>query len=425
MKVWGEAPQPRRSRRTTDRPGRCPRPPSPASGAPSTRARSSRIPTPPIPAATAAVAVARTARRPGPVPRAGRDLAEPARPGQADRRPGPGRDRARDRRPAQPECPDRLEGADRPDHRCRPALRPRPQRTRSDEPAAGRLRPPLDRLERLRSRPAVGLPGRMVGPARRSTPARTPSPSTGGRARRTATASDPGSYARWLLEPIAQVQTLELLAELGETAEPEGRGRGADPARPAAPRSRPRLRSTSPPTIPGATCSPCGSSPSAPHTLNDLWFLATAIAYRYATMARRVAGPVIGTGPVRGRAARLGQRRPGHRPVAAPDLPVARPRARRPRGRQDPQGRRLGRPRPADRHPDDPRRSRPARQPRPRLRPASHDRLVRQCPGARGLVAGARSRGALADRRGRRLARAGPSPVRRALPLAGCPQARP
>ena len=39
---------------------------------------------------------------------------------------------------------------------------------------------------------------------------------------------------------------------------------------------------------------------NAPHTLNDLWFLATAIAYRYATLARRVAGPVIGNGPFEG-----------------------------------------------------------------------------------------------------------------------------
>ena len=35
-------------------------------------------------------------------------------------------------------------------------------------------------------------------------------------------AADPGTYARWLVEPIAQVQTLELLAELAETANPKG-----------------------------------------------------------------------------------------------------------------------------------------------------------------------------------------------------------
>jgi hypothetical protein len=38
----------------------------------------------------------------------------------------------------------------------------------------------------------------------------------------------------------------------------------------------------------------------APATLNDLWYLATAIAYRYASRARRVAGPVLGTGPFEG-----------------------------------------------------------------------------------------------------------------------------
>ena len=69
----------------------------------------------------------------------------------------------------------------------------------------------------------------------------------------------PGAYARWLVEPIAQVQTLELLAELGRDRQPEGRGRGPDPARPAAP-GRGRLRACmSPLTTPGATSSRCGS----------------------------------------------------------------------------------------------------------------------------------------------------------------------
>ncbi|MGH2463964.1 MAG: hypothetical protein ACRDGI_00740 [Candidatus Limnocylindrales bacterium] len=112
-------------------------------------------------------------------------------------------------------------------------------------------------------------------------------------------ASDPGSYARWLLEPIAQVQTLELLAELGETTNPKGEA--------AAPIRRDLL-----PQVEGAFALHVAADDpwrdlfalwqltSAPHTLNDLWFLATAIAYRYATMARRVAGPVIGTGPFEG-----------------------------------------------------------------------------------------------------------------------------
>ncbi len=112
-------------------------------------------------------------------------------------------------------------------------------------------------------------------------------------------ASDPGSYARWLVEPIAQVQTLELLAELAETTNPKGEA--------AAPIRRDLL-----PQVEGAFALHVAADDpwrdlfalwqltSAPHTLNDLWFLATAIAYRYATMARRVAGPVIGTGPFEG-----------------------------------------------------------------------------------------------------------------------------
>ncbi len=112
-------------------------------------------------------------------------------------------------------------------------------------------------------------------------------------------AADPGAYARWLVEPIAQVQTLELLAELAETANPRGEA------------AAPILRELLPQVEAHFALHVAADDPwrdlfalwqltSAPHTLNDLWFLATAIAYRYATLARRVAGPVIGTGPFEG-----------------------------------------------------------------------------------------------------------------------------
>ena len=111
--------------------------------------------------------------------------------------------------------------------------------------------------------------------------------------------ADPSGYARWLVEPIAQVQTLELLAELAGS---EGAlGEAAGPIRNAL---LPSIEA-------GFALHVAADDPwrdlfalwlltRAPVTLNDLWYLATAIAYRYATMARRVAGPVLGTGPFEG-----------------------------------------------------------------------------------------------------------------------------
>lgn len=112
-------------------------------------------------------------------------------------------------------------------------------------------------------------------------------------------ALDPVGYARWFVEPIAQVQVLELLAEL--TARGDARGDAAAP-----------IRAQLLPLIEADFALHVAADDpwrdlfalwllgQAPATLNDLWYLATAIAYRYATLARRVAGPVIGTGPFDG-----------------------------------------------------------------------------------------------------------------------------
>ena len=112
-------------------------------------------------------------------------------------------------------------------------------------------------------------------------------------------AADPGDYARWLAEPIAQVQTLELLAELAETPNPKGEA-AAPIRRELLPQVEARFALHVAADDPWRDLFALWQLTSAPHTLNDLWFLATAIAYRYATMARRVAGPVIGKGPFEG-----------------------------------------------------------------------------------------------------------------------------
>jgi len=112
-------------------------------------------------------------------------------------------------------------------------------------------------------------------------------------------AADPGGYARWLVEPIAQVQTLELLAELAETPNPKGEA-AAPIRRDLLPQVEARFALHVAADDPWRDLFALWQLTSAPHTLNDLWFLATAIAYRYATMARRVAGPVIGKGPFDG-----------------------------------------------------------------------------------------------------------------------------
>jgi GGDEF domain-containing protein len=112
-------------------------------------------------------------------------------------------------------------------------------------------------------------------------------------------AADPGGYARWLVEPIAQVQTLELLAELEATPSPKGEA-AAPIRRDLLPQVEAAFALHVAADDPWRDLFALWQLTDAPHTLNDLWFLATAIAYRYATMARRVAGPVIGTGPFEG-----------------------------------------------------------------------------------------------------------------------------
>ena len=112
-------------------------------------------------------------------------------------------------------------------------------------------------------------------------------------------AADPGGYARWLVEPIAQVQTLELLAELAETPNPKGEA-AAPIRRDLLPQVEAAFALHVAADDPWRDLFALWQLTDAPHTLNDLWFLATAIAYRYATIARRVAGPVIGTGPFEG-----------------------------------------------------------------------------------------------------------------------------
>ena len=107
--------------------------------------------------------------------------------------------------------------------------------------------------------------------------------------------ADPEGYARWFVEPIAQVQVLELLAEIARQDDPQGEAAG------------PIRNSLLPSIEAGFALHVAADDPwrdlfalwlltRAPHTLNDLWYLATAIAYRYASRARRVAGPVVGTG---------------------------------------------------------------------------------------------------------------------------------
>ena len=110
---------------------------------------------------------------------------------------------------------------------------------------------------------------------------------------------DPGAYARWLVEPIAQIQTLELLAEMSETANPKGEA-AAPIRRELLPQVEAAFAMHVAADDPWRDLFALWQLTNAPHTLNDLWFLATAIAYRYATLARRVAGPIIGNGPFEG-----------------------------------------------------------------------------------------------------------------------------
>lgn len=112
-------------------------------------------------------------------------------------------------------------------------------------------------------------------------------------------AIDPSGYARWFVEPIAQVQVLELLAELVQRGDARG-----DAAAPIRAHLLPLIEADFALHVaaddPWRDLFALWLLGQAPATLNDLWYLATAIAYRYATLARRVAGPVIGTGPFDG-----------------------------------------------------------------------------------------------------------------------------
>jgi GGDEF domain-containing protein len=112
-------------------------------------------------------------------------------------------------------------------------------------------------------------------------------------------AIDPAGYARWFVEPIAQVQVLELLAELVQRGDARG-----DAAAPIRAHLLPLIEADFATHVaaddPWRDLFALWLLGQAPATLDDLWYLATAIAYRYATLARRVGGPVIGTGPFDG-----------------------------------------------------------------------------------------------------------------------------
>jgi GGDEF domain-containing protein len=111
--------------------------------------------------------------------------------------------------------------------------------------------------------------------------------------------ADPAAYARRLVEPIAQVQTLEFLAALAD--------RGGPPGEAATPMLL-RLTST---VESGFARFVAADDPwrdlfalwqlsRAPRLLERIWFLAVAIAYMYASQARKIGGAVIGTGPFKG-----------------------------------------------------------------------------------------------------------------------------
>jgi GGDEF domain-containing protein len=106
---------------------------------------------------------------------------------------------------------------------------------------------------------------------------------------------DPAAYARRLVEPIAEVQTLELLAELAARNGPLG-----DATEPFLARLLPIVEARFALFVAGddpwRDTFALWQLSHAPRLLERIWYLAIAIAYRYASMARRVAGPVIGTG---------------------------------------------------------------------------------------------------------------------------------
>lgn len=107
--------------------------------------------------------------------------------------------------------------------------------------------------------------------------------------------ADPAAYARRLVEPIAQIQTYELLHEVTTNKTQNDVAdvlRGE--LRPVIEREL-ALRVVG--TDPWDDLFALWQLTRAPRTLEQMWWLATAIAFRYATLSRRVAGPLVGDGP--------------------------------------------------------------------------------------------------------------------------------
>ncbi|MGH2511081.1 MAG: hypothetical protein ACRDGQ_00190 [Candidatus Limnocylindrales bacterium] len=300
MKVWGEPPQPRRSRRS-DRPGRL----SAESGLIGTRSPidpgpfdpgpfdPSLEPSDAAPGRSGAGVVAISGN-----PWDSGQLVEPRRPVQLTGHPG--RDAIALGTAALLNLGDKIGRAELADPIMASAYRF--ARSRGERVRASQLLAAYDRRASTASGIDRGLPWALPTDAGPGSPLYARSnpdpvfwrPREAGRLK-----ADPAGYARWLVEPIAQVQSLELLAELGVSSNPRGE---------AAARIRADLL---PQVEAGFALHVAADDPwrdlfalwqltSAPHTLNDLWFLATAIAYRYATLSRRVAGPVIGNGPFEG-----------------------------------------------------------------------------------------------------------------------------
>ena len=293
MKVWGEPPAPRRSRRH-DRPIR-----PPVDGAwPGVQSPVDPGPFEPDPVAAKPVA--------GPAPGAAATPVADAISAPTSVTPrvhltgNPGRDAIALGTAALLELSQRIGPQELADPIIAAALRF--ARSRSERVRASQLLAAYDRRSSQSSGADRGLPWTFPEHGGPGSPlyARVSRPAVHWRPRDAERlASDPGGYARWLVEPIAQVQTLELLAELAETANPKGEA-AAPIRRELLPQVEARFALHVAADDPWRDLFALWQLTSAPHTLNDLWFLATAIAYRYATMARRVAGPVIGKGPFEG-----------------------------------------------------------------------------------------------------------------------------
>lgn len=110
---------------------------------------------------------------------------------------------------------------------------------------------------------------------------------------------DPAAYAKRLVEPIAQAQTLEFLAALAERGGPPG-----EAAEPMLTRLIPTVESGFAPFVaaedPWRDLFALWQLTRADRLLDRIWFLPVAIAYMYASRARKVGGAVMGTGPFEG-----------------------------------------------------------------------------------------------------------------------------